>query len=827
MKPSTLVRPAITVVAALAVGISAALVGAQFAPQPSALLIAPETEIVPVLEPIGNGDVAPTSDIFDVSRATANAEVAVGGGAAGVDEATDALLVALTESDDPGDAGGASVTVYDESSPPDSAASDDEGDPCAPREGETSADCPDGLHSTVLALVAPPSPFYVFATGRPQTYEDAPSSLVFCDPQDHDELSLPIGVGTNAPAIITMRYWPADDPADVTELTLETSAADRAAWESGLASASDFTGRWPRPQHCFVLDGLEKYVHYGATVEATDILGRTATDDWGFALPDDRSVPPTRVLPLSDNILFVSAPSTPYVDVEVRAWRVAAGIEASCANPAARSARLDELQEVRTTDVSAEFLASHSYTPEYTKRTSGAYWVPEGSTILVCIRWADPDRRSWDWDTAVRQYEQVLQSPDRTVPVVSLESISLARTVAAAAIDLRGRTREGRDCGGWVGPETDTDTIVVSTDTLPICAPSYFGASSGGDVVISASVMQGENETAQTTVLPLSREVCRGTCVVPDTSWYRVTLPTIRVGAGLCSSSFGPCDPPTREVAAGTALLRVDWSQGSTNGQSSWALGLASEGEPDRVRPDAPQMNTYEALGARPAVTPGRYTMGFHLVTDRPVTYTAHLSADCLGEGMVTDVTGTTDGRAYVDFGGACFGSSYAAQVELVDADGNRSFWTQTPGPGFWPYGYAEVPPLDTDLGVSYTVTRPGGRPTETTYASPLSITLNGHRVTRAPSQPCIVGPTVDVRNWIVRDVPLGDRVTVAVTVAMHTALGGSVGDVAYCESSEYDGETMTFRAEVSRVDLTSLTGVTITAPEGSPYDMTIVIRGS
>ena len=60
----------------------------------------------------------------------------------------------------------------------------------------------------------------------------------------------------------------------------------------------------------------------------------------------------------------------------------------------------------------------------------------------------------------------------------------------------------------------------------------------------------------------------------------------------------------------------------------------------------------------------------------------------------------------------------------------------------------------------------------------------------------------------------------------MHTAYGGVTGDVADCDSSEYDGETLTFRTVVSRTDLVSPDGVTITAPAGSPYAVTIVIRG-
>ena len=823
MKLSKILRPLVTGVAALAVGIAATLVGVQFATPPSDVLFAPSTESAPVIEPVGFGAAGPGGGIFDVSDATANTEIAVEGGADALAEVTSRLIDELSAADDPGDVGDSSITVYDESSPAGSAAGDDDGDPCAPREGEAPATCPDGLHSTVLALVAPESPFYVIASSSPPTYDASPYKLLYCDPQDHDEFGLPIGVSTNAPASITMRYWPSGDPADVTEVDLETSAADRAAWESGLAAASGFTGRWTRPQHCLVLDGLEKYTTYRASFEATDILGRTATDDWAFMLPEDRTVPPTRVVPLADNILFVSAPHTASQDVDARVWRVAPGIEASCANPAARSSGLEELQELRTTDVSAEFLASHRYQPAYTKRTSAAYWVPEGSTILVCLRWLNPDRPSWDWDASIRQYEHVLQSPDRTVPVVSLESVSLARTVAAGAIELLGRTREGQVCGGWSGPEADTDTIGVAAGTT-ICAFSYFGASSRGDVVISASVTQGDNETQQSSVLPLSREVCRGACAVPESSWYRVTLPTLRVGTGLCGSSFGSCDPPTAEVAAGSALLRVDWTQGDTNGQTEWALGLASTGTPDRVRAEGPQMNTFQQLTLRPGAFTGTYDLGFTLVTDRPVTYTAHLEADCLGVGMVTDVSGTSAGNVPVNFGRACYGGSYYAHVDLVDADGNRTLWTPTPGPNFWPYGFAVAPLRATTLNVSYTVTRPGSD--FITYVSPLGIAVGGARVTPSPPQPCIAGRTVAARDRILRDLPLGERVTIEVTVAMHTAYGGVTGDVADCDSSEYDGETLTFSTVVSRTDLASLDGVTITAPVGSPYAVTIVIHG-
>ena len=96
------------------------------------------------------------------------------------------------------DAGGGSITPYDESTPPGSSAGADDGDPCAPREGEPPAGCPEGMHSTILALVAPENPFYVIASANPPTYEDSPYKLVYCDAQDHDALGLPIGVATNA-----------------------------------------------------------------------------------------------------------------------------------------------------------------------------------------------------------------------------------------------------------------------------------------------------------------------------------------------------------------------------------------------------------------------------------------------------------------------------------------------------------------------------------------------------------------------------------------------------------------------------------------------------
>lgn len=824
MKISQILRPAVAMVAAVALGATGAVIGSQFASPPSPVLVAPLTEVAPVIEPVGFGADAPEGDPFDVSRALADTEVALGGGDDGVDEVTRGLLDALTESDDPGDAGGGSIRPYDETAPPGSAAGDDEGDPCAPRDGTPAEDCPEGLHSTVLALVAPENPYYVIASANPPTYADSPYKLLYCDPQAHDEFSLPIGVATNAPSTISFEYWPSDDPLDVRELTLETTAADRAAWESGLAAATGFTGDWTRPQHCLVIPGLEKYVTYRAHFEATDILGRTAEHDWGFMLPEDRTVPPTRVLPLSDNILFASAPHLPTQEVDVRAWQVAEGEEASCENPAATSDGLAALQEPRTTEVSADYLARNNYLSEFTERTSAAYWVPEGSTILVCIRWTNPDRPSWDWGAALRQYEQVFQSPDRTVPVVSLAGVSLVRTVAAEAVTVSGRTREGARCGGWVGPDSETDTVDLPADLPVICDP-FSGTSSRGDVVVNAAVTQGDNETTQSSVLPLSREACRGTCDLPETSWYRVSLPTIRVGTGLCGSSFGACDPPTAEVTAGTALLRVDWSQGNSNGQTTWATGLPSTGTPERTRPDAPQMNTFESLTVTPAGSTGAYNLGFRLQTDRPVTYSIHLFAGCTTDGLITDVTGTSAGSALISFGRVCLGSEYRAEVELIDEAGNRSLWTQTPGPGFWPYGYASTPLRETDLNVSYTVSRPGSD--ILSYVSPLSITVSGARVTRTPSQPCIAGTSVSVRDRIVRDLPLGDRVTVAVSIAMHTAYGSASGTVADCDSSEYDGETLSFETVISRAQLVSPDGVTITAPAGSPYSVTIVIHGA
>lgn len=819
-------RPVIASVTVLAVGVGAAFVGTAFA-APETVIAEQKFESVPVLEPVGFGDEAPPMDsdgdpnTIDTSRAIGRIDVPVGNDW-GLDPGIRAMLDAMAEADDPGVSADpveiAPVEETDESA----------GDDCAPRDGSTPSGCPDGLHSTILPIIAPPE-LYVIGGANPAALEDSLSRLVYCEPQDHGARDLPYGVSTNVPATITMRYWPDSRPAEVQTVVLLTTAEVRATWEAGLAAGLPRDGLWLRPQYCTVLPDLDPYTAYTTEITAVDIFDRTATFTNRFMLPDDRTRPPTRVVPLGDSIVFASAPHIPSQSVSIRAWQVGEGAEASCASSRGGS-DLPWLADIATTDVSASYLAAHRYQPAYTKRTSASFWVPEGVTIVVCITWTNPDAPSWNWRTALLQSETVLQTPDRTVARVSVEAVNLTRTMAAGSVELRARTREGEGCGIWSGPSVE-GAVVPSADLVDatLCRPNLFGSftrGTRGDIVVTSAVTQGETETFTSSMLRLNREVCYGSCVLPEPSYYDVSLATIRVGAGLCGSSFGSCDPPTRETSAGSARLRVDWEQGNLNGRSEWFISSSSEGRPDRVVPDLPQMDTFQEITA--TRTPGffGYDLGFSLNTDRPVTYTATLEGDCFLPSTETEKTGSSAGAARITFARTCAGGSYWIDVELVDEAGTRAVWNVNLYPTRWAYGFITTPGQLTNLSVDYSIDRPG--PDILTYLSPFSITVGTSTVGGAFSRDssCIVGTRLVRTGQLFNDAYLGELVPITIELRMVQGFGTATGDSADCTSYDDRGpETLTLSSVVHRSELFG-EGVTLTSPEGAPYDVTVTVRG-
>ena len=828
---SSRLRPIVAVGAVLAVGVTGAIVGSAFAAT-GTIITQAETHTVPVLAPIGYGPDAPEEnpdgdeDTLDVSRDIAQQRVPVGDSSY-LDPLLSELLDDLATAGDPGPLldTAAALEVLDRRHEP--ADPDTDGDPCAPTTGEPEADCPSGISGTVLALRAAPPPS-VIGTANPPTYEDSPHKLQYCDPQEHRSYDLPFVAVSNVPARIEVSYWPNGEPDAATTFQLETTSAARAEWERRF-EAGDGYGEWNHIQHCTVIEGLEHGVGYRYRLDSVDILGGEATFTNGFSLPDYRTRPPTRVLPVGSNVVFATMAHAVGETVEFTPYLLAAGAEADCTN---RHTQLEPVKTMRTEEISAAERERHGYQQKYTKRSSQSFWVPEGSSIAVCLASYLDDRPSYNWAQANYRHQEVLHSPDRMLPTVTLERVDLVRTVAAEAVKISGRTRDNLGCGAaWEGPSRQGDKVPASDlHDAVICSVANHGGrvgltTSSGDVVISTVVAQGETVTGNQSLLPLGPEACRGVCATPETSWYRVPLATIQVADGICGSGFGDCDPPTRENSAGTALLKVEWEAGAQNGLSEWGRTTPVAGQPAVLPPaDYPQMDTREEI----TVTriPGVYAAdaSFLLVTDRPVNYTARLTSSCALPGGVTEVTGRSGGRTTVPFKKLCIGELHTGRVELTDDSGAVTTYNVTPGDNLWAPGAAGVglPADPSMLSWSFSLRRTEPSRYHLSDLQSLGIFVDGVALSDRVALGCQPDPDVRRSPQLTPDVHLSELVTVQVWARLAPAASRSGGS---CQPALDPGE-LSFRAEVPRSELFG-DGVTISAPEGGEYQFSLTVRAS
>jgi hypothetical protein len=827
-------RPIVAVVVVLAVGVTGAIVGSAFAAgqmvTDETVTAETETQTVPVLEPVGHGPEAPDpnpdgdENTLDVSRAVAEQQVPVGE-SSGLDPLLSKLLDDLATSADPG-ALLDTVTALGTGEEDEAGETDAGGDPCAPADGEPAAECPSGIGGTVLALRAAPHPSVV-GTANPPTYEDSLHKLYYCDPQEHRALDLPFVAVSNVPATIAVSYWPTSEPDAVSTFTLETSATARTEWERSFEAGEPF-GEWTQLQHCTVIEGLERGVAYRFRLDSVDTLGGEATFTSGFSLPDRGTRPPTRVLPIGDNVVFVTMAHAAAETVEFTGYVLEPGAEADCTR---RPGRLEAVENMRTEAVSAAQRERHGYHDRYTKRSSQSFWVPEGSTIAVCLASYLDDRPSYSWAQANYRHQEVLHSPDRTLPTISLERVDLVRTVGAEAVKISARTRDALGCGtAWEGPSRQGRTVPASDlrDAV-ICSIDNLGglvglSTSSGDVVITSVVTQGEAVTWNQNLLPLGPEACRGVCATPETSWYRISLATIQVPDGICGSGFGDCDPPTREHSAGTALLKVEWEQGAQNGLSEWGRTAPVAGQPAVLPPpDYPQMDTREEI----TVTriPGFYgaDASFLLATDRPVTYTARLRSACELPGSVTEVSGRSEGRTLVRFHKLCLGESHGGQVELTDDTGAVSTYNVTPGDNLWPSGAIGVGVGGdaSELGWSLSLSRTERSIYHLSYLESLTVSVDSVAITDRIERGCQPDPDVFRTSMITPNVHLSELVTVQVSAALAPAADGT--SLRPCQSA-LDPGRLSFTTQVPRSDLFG-EGVTISAPDGGEYHFSLTLR--
>ncbi|MHA6669520.1 hypothetical protein ACX3O0_11700 [Homoserinimonas sp. A447] len=807
-------RRAVTRIAAvlgiLALGVGAGFAGSRLAAPVESVAAPIATEILPVIAPVSRAaDAAPEDsdgdpDTFDVSPAVGHADVPLGDAAR--DEVAAAAL-ALGTVDDP-------ATVYD------LPVLGGEGDPCA-SEADAPADCPDGIRGAIFSLTG--ASLAIFPVFNPQLPSAGnlgvvcPASEPAIDPATRDRMRL--GVGSTAPAAsMTVVYHPIGQPDAARELTTETSADERAAWERVSGSIR------PLISHCFTLDELDPGLRYQVTVTAEGDAGATDTETRYFGLEQELTRPPVRVVPLLQNLVFLSVPHRDRQSVSVKALSFDdEGGPTECGEEEETGLyNLKPLTEPSTVSIDIEHLERNGYQSAFTKRTGQAFFLEEGSTTMLCLFVYDTDRPSWSWDTAEYRYSVVVQPPDVTVPSVTLTDISLHSSLHSDGdLYIRGWDRSRSNCSGRGFTFASVEAFFGSGDfEQPICQWGHLSGGNGvrtGDVILQATVGENKNNV----LLPLSSIACTGVCDLPASATYQLLLPTVRDASGLCGSSFGDCEPPTSEVAAGTATFRVDWHQGFQNGQSEWAVGEIAESTPETVVAVRAQLNTRKVL--KEVSDASGFHLEFDLEVDRPVRFSATLSGDCILPGTVTEVTGEYDsGTQRVRFANVCHGTDYRASVQLFDGDAVTSYGDGSPD-GHWGVGVIRTTPIEKLLNFGYRVTDsdPGRN---TSLLSPLELSVNGERINLGVRETgdCFYGDTLADFDTD-KTAELAELVTVTVSVGMANGNGSPESDLYPVCTDADAGEQYTFQTTIPVADLNTV-GVRIASPDDAPFEFVLSI---
>ena len=694
--------PIVAVVAAVAVGVAAVLVGMRFAPStPASAFVPPSTEIATVLAPVadedgddGEADDDGSSDPDDgdsgstseppLSDEIGEREVAVAEEDAATTDSELLRLIDLLALSPDLLLGLMHLGLGER---------DD--DPCAPRDGTPPADgCPPGAPGTVL-FTDPLPPLWMNAAvwARPHAelgdLPDRDLGDLMCDPAPALEGDAGMRIRATAPGTWTVRYWPTEHPERVA--TTEPLVSSDQQADDWSVEAHRETDGFYIAEHCLLLSDLEPATAYTAVVSGEDFFGRSPADHTVLFNSDGLPQHPAlSIQTVGQNLLLASAPHAADEVVDVKSVLVDPGTPVSCTQPddARYFGALSSVDHVAVGEPERQGL---NITSDNTEKIVVSYRVPEGATVLLCARWF-PAGDVPVWESAQATYESslIIQSADRMLPQVELTGFT-PRDDRSVDLDVRVDTAEGLLCGaadwstGAALPSVLCDAAAVSTGGAGRDGGRLFDRGFSGDLVLRMDGVLSSGETSETTyLLPMLEPPCAGVCVAPPTRTYSVA------------------------TIGGTAQVRVSWVTGLQNGRSEWTVTSTVSRPLDYVMPDRPQIDTtagweFGPLGFVPVVT-----AQLRLPVDRQVDWTLTSTAAYTGEpGMTCHDTprpvaasGTSvDDVVRIRLEGLCLGSNHSLTLRLVDAAGNVAIWDAGTRDTWWgPAALLQVPSLDVTV---------------------------------------------------------------------------------------------------------------------------------
>lgn len=812
--------PLIAGIAAIAVGVAAALFATRFA-APETTTATPTTLDAPVLAPVAGsptleelvdqteGDDIPISGVYGVETVVDPDSVPEGALPADVADLIDELGAA----DDPSEV------------LPEPAASDTPaGDPCADSDDPAALGCPFGTPGTIHALDGD-LPALRVSTNSSHP-EDCPAP---------ENGSVRFVAQANAPVTITLRYNQTGHNVDVPGAT-ETTPEQIADWERAVEE-SPFGVAWI--DYCLTVTGLMTDRSVNVFVLGTDAIGRTDRPTYSSVVSDGLDIPPTRIHPVGDSTIFAAAP---HIEGEVvRMFVVDREIEGTttCRYDAAGAyGSFPTIGDPETEVVSAEYLAEYSYEADYTRRTTATFAVTAATQLFVCIGWfpARDSRPTFDRDTPLRVSEYAMTSPDVSAPRVVVSEVETFGEVAEGSVSMRASTENGQRCGdGWTLAQ-GAGTDLCDYGTLL----GRFDA--GGSMLVTTEVDVPEGHAVNRVLLDVSLLSCEGGCA-GRTRYFDVPLSSFIRPTSICS---GECGTNAGE-SVGIVRLRVTWPTTTTG--EGWLLGDWREGADVSAPPLTPQLD----LGARFLVGPSglhprAFSASASIELDRPVLASADL-VTYAGEGITCPWPGGSshwDGatsastRFTVRFDGLCAGSGHVVVLTLTDpATDETVVYTigHVDGPSefsWWVDAYFTTPGIDRtvtvtsalfDLGDDTRLIRPDR------YELWIGATDYSFGLPRSESQACWFGG-IPNRISPARTVVAGETIRIQAEVRFRPGTDPGRPDTddgrpTSCDTGGWrDEERIEFTGTISYDQLLAGPTVTLTDPE-TGYTLTLVLAAS
>ncbi|MEO6116954.1 MAG: hypothetical protein ABIP33_11265 [Pseudolysinimonas sp.] len=697
--------PVIAIVAALAVGVAAVLVGMRFASTQVSATPGIQKS-VPMIAPIAAGQKA--SSIVGSARISEPGT----GDSGPVSPSQQALIDAVISSPDPGHTidvitGGAPVdpgTPAGETPAP-GATTDD---PCSPADGSTPpSGCPLGV--TGIVPITDPIPLsYVNAFPYP-----ARTSHLFdatCGALPPVAGLVPVGIVSGAPIDATITFWPSSDPSTTRTVPYSTSAGDRLTFANAETTAHT-PADLPQQTGCVFLR-VDSSTAYTAQLTGSDSLMRPITPvTFLFNGAGTPVHPELEAHAVGGNLLFLSALHAPSERVEFHL------VDANAPSPTCDSAVLPGVsaESSGNTTVTADDLNALGVVDGNTVRTTAAYFLPEGSAMLLCARWFPTVGHSWDLARATWQSLQFAQSPSILSPNLNLDSVT---GPGLAGMTISVSSGAGTVCGSpVVWDPADPTRVSGRVMAASLCFPElYGGAHFDGsrfwslaldpNLVVFISARTSHGTINVTRAIDAEARPCTGLCPLPAPAPFVI---------------------PITDDGSSSIHLTLSYTGGPENsvGRTTWSMGQVGGAAADATPPDFPQLDTEQAVTAR--IQTGTLVQPYPLAAvvtvpltiDRPVDYRIQLVQDGSATACVRPspyataiVTGHLAVSATIDIPYMCLGTNYAANVTLTDAAGHRSVWGQTIGDPTHYWGGNSLVQTPTLTGTLHYQFRPrdGGR---------------------------------------------------------------------------------------------------------------------